>query len=279
MGKLIDKLEAVGQGSSSGFGFLNSRGTTQKPRPAAVFARLAVSDAAAAQSLLDAGADGLLLTDWQPGADLSTVKSAAEAKKAIWGVEGAEGAHAPEGSSLTEAAQEAGAAFLVLTPTSPASELFASHEQVDVVGAFELPHDDMGLLLFRAQTSVPVRAALFEVNSRAADLARVTLTEASRMAVVFRSLPFAVILQLPEPPDATGARTLVRLGADAFVLAATSATAAQVGEQIQTLRSTLESVPTRDEDRSTPSVGGLLGTQGPATTAPQREPKPDPEHE
>lgn len=274
MGKLVDKLQQIGQTSGSGFGFIGSRTPSQKPRPAAVLVALGAGDTAAVEAAVTNGADALLVTGWTPRTDVSAIRLAADNGKVVWGVQCAEGAAADAGTSLVEAAKDAGASFVVLTPKSPASELFTQVEQMDLVEALEIPSDDMALLMFRVNTSVPVQVGLFSLDFRAADVARLTLTDVSRLSVVFQSMRFPSLVTVREAPDATGIRVLVRAGVDGFVLQGAGVDAQRLGEQVKTLRDDLEKTPVRPEDRSSPSLGGLAGTTTPAAT-PEREPKPD----
>src|SRR5260370_42535538 len=75
MGKLVDKLQQIGQGGCGGIGFLG-RTRGQAPRPAAIVLTLRAADSAGAQAAIMSGADAIIITGGKPSTDLSVLKAA-----------------------------------------------------------------------------------------------------------------------------------------------------------------------------------------------------------
>jgi len=278
MGKLVDKLEQIGQATGSGFGFLGGRAPARKPRPAAVFVALGTGDAASAEAAAKNGADGVILTDWAPGADLGAIKAALGDKGAIWGVE--LGADAAVDKEMLKGLADAGAGFAIVESSASARALFAKVEKFDLVAAMAPPKDDMALLLIRGQSLLPVRAALLRADLGARDVARLSVAEYARLRLVVESLRFPALLTLKEAPEEADVATLVHLGADGLVVAG-KGSAAQLGAQVKALIEALEKTPTPKEERANVLLGGLSGGAGqPAAPGqPQREPEQEPEQE
>ncbi|MGH2515984.1 MAG: hypothetical protein ACRDHP_10050, partial [Ktedonobacterales bacterium] len=62
MGKLLEKLREIGQGTNAGFGFMSSaRAQGRAPRPAAILIAVSADESAVAESAVKSGADGILL--------------------------------------------------------------------------------------------------------------------------------------------------------------------------------------------------------------------------
>src|SRR5579864_1655444 len=140
MGKLIDKLRQVGQGGGGSFGFSGRGQSANSPaRPAAVFVRLAASDVAAAEAAGKAGADVVIVTDWKPDADIGSIKAALESASVVWGVEYVGGADDED----AQAAQKAGAGFLVLGEHAPATLAYDKPEQFDRVVTLTAPSTEL----------------------------------------------------------------------------------------------------------------------------------------
>src|SRR5690349_13235655 len=131
MGKLVQKLHAVSQGSSTGMGFFSRpRGPERAARPAAVFIAGTADESAALGAALESGADGVIITGWQPGARaLASVTSALAAREAIAGVR-LDGEY--KAGALKAAADE-GASFVILDQRTSSRALFEEVEQLDVV--------------------------------------------------------------------------------------------------------------------------------------------------
>lgn len=277
MGKLLDKLQQVGQGSRNGFGFLPSSKTQgNAPRPAAVIVSLTVDDAALAEAAAKAGADGVLVTGWTPGADVSKIATALQGSEAVWGVEySVEGAYA---ESTLKQAQQAGAGFAVLGPSSPVRALFDEIEKFDFVVTVDPPRDEMGLVLLRAQNLLPVSAALVRAQLASADLTRMTVADFAQLKLVFESLRFPALVTLRETPDSMTVRTLVRMGADALVVPVAALAAEALASQVKALRDELEKTPTRPESGESVAIGGLMGAAG-TSLQPEKKPEREPEPE
>src|SRR5260221_12499236 len=157
MGKLVDKLQQIGQGGGGGIGFLG-RTRGQAPRPAAIVVTLRAADSAAAEAAIKNGADAIIITGWKPSTDLSALKSTLSASSALWGGESAaEGSPPP---SAIPAAQEAGAGFVFVGPTPPATLLADKHEKFDIGVAVDPPAGDLGVGLLRARKLPPVPGGL-----------------------------------------------------------------------------------------------------------------------
>ena len=283
MGKLVEKLQQIGQGSSGAVGFLGlarqQLGQARSARPAAVFVTVDAGSSAASEAALKQGADGIIVTGWKSGADVSAVKAAAEANGGIFGVE--YGAESYDEGTLKKA-KEAGASFALVQGTSPAHVLVEEVDGFDVVVAVDVPKADLGLVLLRAENMVPAQAALLRAQISPNGLAKMTVADFARLRLAAEALRFPVLLTLAGAPDDAYVRTLVRLGVSGLVLSADGVSAEKLGTQVKALREQLEKTPIRSEDRSPVAIGGLMDGGG-ASLTPQRpsrrEPEPEPDEE
>lgn len=275
MGKLLDKLQQVGQGSRAGFGFLpSSKAKGQAPRPAAVIVSLGATDAAIASAAAQAGADGVLVTGWKSGTDVSKVATALQGTEAVWGVEYSSDGTYSEG--VMKRAQEAGASFAVVGPSTPVRTLLDELEKFDFVVTVDPPHDEMELVLLRAQNLLPASAALVRTQLSSADLAKLTVKDYAQLKLIFESLRFPALVALRDAPEPATVRTLVRMGADALVVPAAGASADAISTKVKSLREELEKTPARPESGESVAIGGLMAAGG---TSLQPEPKPEREPE
>lgn len=273
MGKLVEKLQQVGQASGGGFGFLRTRGPERAPRPAAVFVSLGVKDVAGAEAAVKNGVDGILVSGWKPGADLSGIKGAVESNGAVWGVE-----YSGEGKAAGDALkslQDAGADFAIIAGEAPAGLLFEELEQFDLGVATEVPKDDLGLVLQRAENLLPVRVALVQTRLTNGDLERLTVNEFARLRLVCEALRFPTLMTVDDAPEGSSVRLLVRMGVNGIVLAGTGVSGETLGAQVKALREALEKIPMRDEDheRGSVAIGGLMEASGKSLQKPAPEPE------
>jgi len=278
MGKLVDKLHKVSQGAGSTLGFLGGRAPAQKPRPAALLVSVDVDDAAVAEAAVKSGADGLILANWTPQAGLGGMKSLLETKDLVWGIDLAGATGAADG--LLKRAADAGAGFALLDPGSSARLLFEEIEKFDLVGAIEMPTSELGLLLIRGQSLLPVQVGLLQPEIAPREVARMTVADYTRLRLVIESLRVPMLLTLQTAPEAEDVKTLVHLGIAGVVLKGQGAAAQTFGAQVKALRETLEKTPAPKEDRENVLISGLMPMPQPATPGqPQREPEREPDHE
>lgn len=277
MGKFVDKLRQVGQGSGGSFGFFG-RGQTASAvaRPAAVVVTLVASNVAAAEAAAKAGVDAIIIAGWKPGADISEVKAALDGSKTLWGVEYA----GDSDEEIAEAAQKAGAGFLLLGSEASAAPLYDQPDQLDRVVTLSAPQSEMDLLLYRTVNALPAQAALITLPVGMRDLPKQSLIEFSRLALLAASVRFPLLAAVDEAPNLRASRALVRLGFDGIVLSGVGASAEQIAHDVQAVRSDLEKIPlSEQQDRESVSLGGLVGAQAAATPPERREPDKEPEHE
>jgi hypothetical protein len=279
MGKLVEKLEQVGQSGGGGIGFLGrARAQTKAARPAAILVALRLADTALAEAAVKNGADGVILAGWKPGADMKAMQSAVEAGSAVWGVELASEVKQPDG--LLAAARDAGAAFVVVPPDAPARLLLEEVDKLDVVVMVDPPKDQLGLVISRADNLLPVQVALVRARFTNADLTGMRVEDFARMRLLFEGLRFPTLVSLKEAPASEHVRQLVRMGSDGLVLAGEGLSAEAVGTQVKSLREELEKTPARPESGSTVAIGGLMASHEAQLPQPgRREPEPEPEHE
>ena len=274
MGKLIERLHEIGQGTSAGFGFMSSaRAQARAPRPAAILVAVGTGDSTAAEAAVKNGADGILLTAWRPGTDVSKIVATARSGGAIWGVE-----YDGEGEDATgvlRAALDAGAAFAVVGPATPASVLFEDVEKLDLVVTVDPPTTELERVLLRAENLLPAQAALIRAHLASADLAKLTVSSFARLKLLFEALRFPALVTLADVPSPTYVRMLVRMGADALVLPGAGASGEKLGPQVAALRAELEKTPARSDERESVAIGGLMqvGGQSPAPSKPEPEPE------
>jgi hypothetical protein len=237
---------------------------------------LGSADAASAEAVAKAGVDGVLITGWTPGGDISRLKSALVSSGTLWGVEYAGG---PASDGVLAAAAEAGASFVVIGPSTPATVLFDEVEQVDLVVSIEAPKDDLSLLLLRAENLLPAQAALVSLAGDSSSLGKLTVTEFARQRWVFETLRFPALVMLKEAPQAETVRTLVRLGTDGLIISGAGGKPEALAKQVQALGEILEALPIQKSQRGSVAIGGFMGGSGePAPGRPGR-PAPEPDEE
>lgn len=282
MGKLLEKLQQISQGSNGAVGFLGlarQQGQARAPRPAAVFVSVDARNVAAGEAALKQGADGVIVTGWKSGANVGAIKAAAEAGGGIFGVE--YGSELYEEGVLKQA-KEAGASFALVQGKSSAHVLVEEVEGFDIVVAVDVPKDDLGLVLMRAENMVPAQAALLRAELSPSGIAKMTVADFARLRLASEALRFPVLLTLAGAPDDAFVRTLARLGVSGLVLPAEGVSVEKLGSQVKALREQLEKTPIRAEDRSPVAIGGLMDAGG-ASITPQRpsrrEPEPEPDEE
>jgi hypothetical protein len=274
MGKLLEKLHEISQGASAGFGFMSSARTQARaPRPAAILVAVGSGDTAVAEAAVKNGADGLLLTGWQPGTDTSKIAAAASAGGAVWGIEYSGEGESAEG--VLKAAQDAGAAFAAVEPSTPASVLFEELEKFDLVVTVDPPATELERILLRAENLLPAQAALVRSHLASADLEKLTVAAFAQLKLIFETLRFPALVTLKDIPAPAHARVLVRMGADALVLPGVGANAEKLGGQVAALRTELEKTPARRDEGGSVAIGGLMqaGGQPPAPSKPEPEPE------
>jgi hypothetical protein len=279
MGKLVEKLEQVGQASGGGMGFLGRvQAQARAARPAAVLVTLRASDSAAAKAAAQNGVDGVIVVGWKPGSDVRALASALETSGAVWGVELADDLQRTDG--MLAAVREAGGAFAMVAPTAPARILLEEAEKLDVVVMVDPPKDDLSRLLMRADNLLPAQVALLRARFTNAELAEMRVEDFARLRLVFEGLRFPTLVSLREAPAAEHVRLLVRMGSDGLVLPGEGRGADAVGSDVRALREELERTPARPESGSTVAIGGLMTAHEPQLPQPgRREPEPEPEHE
>lgn len=279
MGKLVDKLRQVGQGNGGGVGFFGvSRQQSRPPRPAAIVVTVGASDAKAAEAAIGAGADALIVSGWQPDTDTAAVAAAA-GDQAVWGVEyAAEGRHA---AGALKKAKNAGAAFAVLAQSTPAIALYDDVEGLDFVVQLDIPRDDLGLVLMRADNLLPVQAAMLASRISSADVARMSITEYARLRLATEALRFPVLLPLADSPQDEHVKPLVRLGVSGLVLQGAGVAPATLGTQVKALREQLEKTPLKgdERERDTVAIAGLMQAAGTSITRREPEPAREPDEE
>ncbi len=276
MGKFIDKLRQVGQGGGGSFGFFGRGQVASAPaRPAAVIVTLAASNVAAAEAAAKAGADAIIIAGWKPDTDTSAIKTTLESANVVWGVE-----YAGDAENAAEAAQSAGAGFLLLGPDASAALLFDKPEQLDRVVTLSAPQTEMDILLYRMANALPAQAALVTLPVGMRDLPKQSLSEFSRLALLASSVRFPLLAVVDETPDLRASRTLVRMGFDGIVLTGVGASVDQIAQQVQSVRAHLEKIPMNEaQGREGVTLSGLMGNLGAGVQPERREPDKEPDHE
>ena len=280
MGKLVEKFQQVRQSSGSGIGFFGRSHTAgPKARAAAIIVSLGANESAAAQAAIKAGADALLVTGWTPKSDLGAFTEATTGKESggallgVWLAEGESG-----GYGTLKQAQQAGASFAIVGPDASAHMLFEDLDHFDRVLTLEVPQDDLGLLLVRTKNLAPAQVALLRIGLTATAIAKMTISEYTRLKLVVESLRFPTLVTLDGAPESHSVPVLARLGFDGLVLPGAGVTADTLGAQVTALREELERTPVSHEGSESALLGGLVGIQG-TGLAPQREPQREPERE
>ncbi len=277
MGKLIEKLRQVGQGSGGSFGFFGRGQAASAPaRPAAVLVTLAASSVAAAEAVAKAGADAIIIAGWKPDTDVAAIKTAMESANTLWGVEYSGGAD----DDVAAAAQKAGAGFLLLGAEAPAAPLYDQPEQFDRVVTLSAPQNEMDLMLYRTANTLPAQVALVSLPVGVSDLPKLTISQFSRLALLATIARFPLLAGVDEAPSLRASRMLVRLGVDGIVLSGVGVSAEQIAQQVQSVRADLEQIPMSEaQEHEGVSLGGLMGNLGVGVKPERREPDKEPDHE
>jgi hypothetical protein len=275
MGKLVEKLQQVGQATGSGFGFAGrAASSSRRPRPAAVLITLNSSDVAGAEAAAKAGVDGVLINGWSPGIDIGRIKAALLASGTLWGVEYVGG---PQSDGALKTAAEAGAGFVLIGPSAPATVIFDEVDQLDLVVSVEAPKDDLSLLLVRAENLLPAQVALVSLAGDSSSLGKLTVSEFARRRWIFESLRFPALVMLSEVPQSDVVRTLVRLGVDGLIIAGAGGKPETLAKQVQALGEMLEALPIEKAQRSSVAIGGFMSGTSESVLAPGRPGRPSPE--
>lgn len=277
MGKLIDKLRKIGQGSNGAFGFGGRGQTAGGPaRPAAIVVTLGAREVAAAEAAAKAGVDAVIIASWTPGADIGGIKTALESANTLWGVEYDGG----QDDDVVGAAQQAGAGFLVLGADAPASALYDKAEGFDRVVTLSVPQSEMDLLHYRIANSLPAQAGMTPLPIGVADLPALPLSQVTRLALLTSTARLPMFAVVDDVPTLRATRMLVRLGFDGVVIAGAGMSASQIGKQISAVRADLETIPVNEAaEHEGVSLSGLMGAQTPAAQPGRREPDKEPDHE
>ena len=272
MGKLLEKLRQVGQGSSGSLGFMPRRDSGAPARPAAVLVTLRAADTGAAEAAAKAGADGIIIAGWKPGANVSAIKAIAESSAAVWGVQ-YEGAGDDEPMKAARAAE---AAFILLGEDAAAGALFDEAGQTDRVISISAPQSEMDLLTLRVLNTLPAQAALVTLPAGVSDLSALPVPAFARLAIMGEALRFPLLAMVNDAPDMSASRALIRLGMDGVVLSGVGVEEDHLASQVRAVRADLEKIPPRSE-REGINLTGLMGGLGAAPGKPAPETEPDEE--
>ena len=270
MGKLIEKLQQIGQGASGSLGFTSRRDNGNTARPAAVLVTLRSADTGAAEAVAKAGADAIIIAGWKPGANITAFKAALESTRTLWGVQ----YHGSGDDEPVKAAREAGAGFMLLGEDAAVGALFDEAGQLDRVVSISAPKSEMDLLTLRVINSLPAQAALVALPAGVADLAALSVPAFAQMAIIAESLRFPLLATVNDTPDLRASRALVRLGVDGIVLSGVGVEADMLATQVRTVRADLEKIPPLSRHEGANLIG-MMGAMG--ATASKPDPSPTPE--
>ncbi|HEX9037047.1 MAG TPA: hypothetical protein VF808_08675 [Ktedonobacterales bacterium] len=274
MGKLIDKLKQIGQGSTGSLGFAPRRETGSAPRPAATLVTLRAGDVAAAEAAAKAGVDGIIVAGWKPGANVSTLSGALDASHTLWGVE-YEGAGEDE---PVKAALSAGAGFILLGEKAAVGALFDEAKNFDRIVTITPPLNEADFLTLRVMNALPAQAALVTLPAGVADLAGLNVAAFARLAIIAESLRYPLLAAVNDVPDYRACHALVRLGVDGIVLSGVGVEAGTLAKQIRAVSADMEKIPPLSQ-RESVSLSGLMSGAGGVLGVPPKRPEPAPETE
>ncbi len=270
MGKLIEKLQQIGQGSSGSLGFTPRRDNGIKARPAAVLVTLRATDVGMAEAAAKAGVDAIIIAGWKPSANITTIKAAIESERTLWGVQ-YNGAGDDE---PVKAASEAGAGFILLGEDAAVGALFDGAEQIDRIVTISAPQSEMDLLTLRVINALPAQAALVTLPAGVADLPALPVPAFAQLAVIAETLRFPLLASVDDAPDMRASRALVRLGVDGVVLSGVGVKEDMLVSQVRAVRADLEKIPPRSQ-REGISLSGLMGVMGATPAKPEPAPTPE----
>jgi hypothetical protein len=225
-----------------------------------------------AEAAAKAGADGLIIAGWKPGANVSAIKAVAESSGTVWGVQ-YDGAGDDE---PMKAAREAEASFILLGEDAAAGALFDEAGQTDRVISISAPQSEMDLLTIRVLNTLPAQAALVTLPAGVSDLSALPVPAFARLAIMGESLRFPLLAMVNDTPDMPASRALIRLGMDGIVLSGVGVEDNHLASQVRAVRADLEKIPPRSE-REGINLTGLMGGLGATPGKPAPETEPDEE--
>lgn len=247
MGKLTDMIaQARRAQSGGGIGFVGKNKAPTKPRAAALVVEFSTIDAGNAESAIKAGADGVLFTwNGEDASSLETLKQATDAAQAS-GEKVASGLHITGGWDKLEREnfehfKEQGVNFIVLPLHAPARLLALQVKDLELVVAVPMQEGDMYPLFIRNLAAFDNLAAVLLDFSLTGNVGSMSIEDVLRYRAVREAVRFPALLNVKAGLSEADAYTLLTLGIQAVILAA-SATDATTNKQIKTLRELLEKV-------------------------------------
>ena len=259
MAKLHDMFTQArrAQGGSS-LGFVGKSKPASKPRAAALVVEFPDFDEGSAEAAIKAGADGLLF-DWdaKDTTSLDTLKKAIDSAKAgsenvVCGLNITGGWEKLARENL-EHLKELGVNYIVLPMHAPARLLALEVKDLELVVSVPMQEGDMYPIFIRNLTAFDNIAAVRLDFWLAGDVGTMTIEDVLRYRAVREAVRFPALLNVQEKISEADAYTLVTMGVQAVILAA-SGTIATLKKQITGLRELLEKV--HPEDKDTPSLPG-----------------------
>jgi hypothetical protein len=258
MAKLHDMFtQARRAQSSGGIGFVGKNKPLIKPRAAALVVEFPNIDAGDAESAIKSGADGLLFT-WD-GSDVSALESLGEAidaaqtngEKVVCGLNITGGWKKLERENF-EHLKELGVNYVLLPLEAPARLLALQIKDLELAVSVPMHSGDMYPIFIRNLTAFDNISAVRLDFSLSEDVSTMSIEDILHYRAVREAVRFPALLNVQGDLNEADAYTLLTLGVQAMILAA-SATDATTKKEIKALRELLEKVYQEEKD----SIAGL----------------------
>ena len=247
MAKLSDMFKQARRAQSgAGIGFLGKSKPETKARAAALVVEFPSFTAGSAEAALKAGADGLLFS-WN-GSDstfLESLKTEIEAAKGakenlVTGLHVTGGWDTLDRDSLTKLIEQ-GIQYIVLPLDAPARLLALETKDLEMVVTVPMKSGDMYPLFIRNLAAFDNLAAVLLDFSLTGNVGSMSIEDVLRYRAVREAVRFPALLNVKAGLSEADAYTLLTLGIQAVILAA-SASDATTTKQIKALRELLEKV-------------------------------------
>jgi hypothetical protein len=258
MAKLHDMFAQVRRAQSSGgIGFVGKNKPLIKPRAAALVVEFPNIDAGNAESAIKSGADGLLFT-WD-GSDVSALESLGEAidaaqtngEKVVCGLNITGGWKKLERENF-EHLKELGVNYVLLPLEAPARLLALQIKDLELAVSVPMHSGDMYPIFIRNLTAFDNISAVRLDFSLSEDVSTMSIEDILHYRAVREAVRFPALLNVQGDLNEADAYTLLTLGVQAMILAA-SAIDTTTKKEIKALRELLEKVYQEEKD----SIAGL----------------------
>ncbi|HZO73179.1 MAG TPA: hypothetical protein VFB60_13330 [Ktedonobacteraceae bacterium] len=257
MAKLQDLFtQARRTQGGGGMGFLGKNRASSKAHAAALVVEFSQVSAGGAESVLKAGADGLLFTwNGQDGALLESIKKEIDSAKTsdsqiVAGLQITGGWDKLDRESINNL-KDLGILYIILPFNAPARLLAMETKDVEKVVTIPVRTEDLYPIFIRNLSALDRIAAVLLDLELSGETGSLSIGDVLRYRAVREAVRFPAFVRVANDLDEAGAYTLNALGVQAVILTADAAEE-KTRQEVKHLRELLEKV--FQEDNDTPSI-------------------------